>query len=117
MRHAVIKFTNTASVVLFGLLVVLMPRTSDPDLAPPAPIEFVSAPAAKVWVSKITPIEKTHHTVWKVEFSDGEKQVLWPCKYEDSRHCYWQADVMGNGTGRTFIHTRQRLWWVNYYAN
>ena len=26
-----------------------------------------------------------------------------PCQYEDSFACYWLADEMGNGTGRSFI--------------
>jgi hypothetical protein len=118
MRHALIKTTNTGLMIGFMLLLVLMPRTTDPDLAPPAPIEFVSASVpTKIWVSKITPVEKPHNTVWRVEFSDGKKVVLWPCVYEDSRHCYWQADTMGNGTGRTFLHARQRYFFVNYYAN
>jgi hypothetical protein len=25
-----------------------------------------------------------------------------PCKFEDSRNCYWDAGVRGNGKGRSF---------------
>jgi hypothetical protein len=25
-----------------------------------------------------------------------------PCEYEDSRNCYWDAQEMGNGEGRSF---------------
>src|SRR5688572_17396268 len=25
-----------------------------------------------------------------------------PCQHEDSVNCYWDADTMGNGTGRSF---------------
>ena len=117
MRHSIIKFTNTTSVALFGLLLVLMPRTTDPDLTPPAPIEFVSASVQEPYVSKITPVQKPVHMVWRVEWSDGVKKTLWPCKYEDSSRCYWQADVRGNKIGKTFIHARKRIWFVNYYAN
>ena len=26
-----------------------------------------------------------------------------PCKTEDSTHCYWDADTMGNGQGNDFV--------------
>ena len=26
-----------------------------------------------------------------------------PCPTEDSRSCYWRADVMGDGSGRSFV--------------
>lgn len=29
--------------------------------------------------------------------------TLTPCEYEDSRNCYWDADVAGNGEGVSFI--------------
>lgn len=29
-----------------------------------------------------------------------------PCRYEDSRHCVWDAKHMGNGGGKSFIATR-----------
>lgn len=29
--------------------------------------------------------------------------VSTPCVTEDSRNCHWQADVQGNGRGRSFI--------------
>ena len=114
MRHAVIKFTNTTSVALFGLLMVLMPRTVDPDLAPPAPVEFVSHTVERPYVSRIVPLARPNAVIWKVEWSDGVKKFLWPCKFEDSRRCYWQADVRGNQVGRSFIHARKRTWFVNY---
>ncbi len=26
------------------------------------------------------------------------------CKYEDSRHCYWDADTRGNGLGNDVVN-------------
>ena len=112
MRHAVIKFTNFLNVILLGLLLVWMPRTADPDLAPVETITFVSAEAP--YVSRIVPLERPHAVIWKVEWSDGVKKFLWPCKFEDSPRCYWQADTMGNGVGNSFIHARKRNWYINY---
>lgn len=117
MRHSIIKFTNTTSVVLFGLLVVLMPLTTDQNLAPPTSIEFTSADVQKPCISLVTPVQKTKHLVWKVEWSDGKRLTLLPCKYEDSRHCYWQADTMGDGYGTSFVHARRKHWFLNHYAS
>lgn len=116
MRHTIIKLSNTGLMFGLMLLLVVLPRTTDPDLAPPSPIEFVSAETQKPYVSRVTPVEKRVHTVWRVEWSDGKRLTLWPCKYEDSRHCYWQADTMGNGYGTSFVHARQKHWFLNYYA-
>ncbi|MGW0682888.1 hypothetical protein ACWD2L_05940 [Streptomyces sp. NPDC002754] len=32
---------------------------------------------------------------------DGD--TLKPCRNEDSRHCYWDADTMGNGEGHDVV--------------
>ena len=113
MRHAVIKFINTTSVVLFGLLLVFLPRTTDPDLAPPENVELVSAASEKVYVSRVTPVDKKVHRVWRVEWSDGKKMVLWPCKYEDSSRCYWDAGKRGNKTGHSFVAARNKVWYIS----
>lgn len=29
--------------------------------------------------------------------------LVQPCKTEDSRNCYWNAAVQGNGAGQSFV--------------
>jgi hypothetical protein len=116
MRHAVIKTTNFLNVILLGLLLVYMPRTVDPDLAPVETITFVSSASETLYVSRVTPVDKKVHRVWRVEWSDGVKQTLWPCKFEDSRHCYWDAGIAGNGYGDSFVMSRREVWFLNAYA-
>jgi ABC-type glycerol-3-phosphate transport system permease component len=44
--------------------------------------------------------------VWAFMDTAAEKdwtQGLPPCAMEDSDNCYWDADEMGNGQGRSFI--------------
>lgn len=41
-----------------------------------------------------------------VEFSDGSSFVFTPCKYEDSRNCFWWAPSRGNKAGHSFLDLR-----------
>lgn len=41
-----------------------------------------------------------------VEFSDGSSWVFTPCKYEDSRNCFWWAPARGNKRGHSFLDLR-----------
>ena len=34
----------------------------------------------------------------------GADKSLPACQFEDSQHCYWDADTMGNGQGRDVIN-------------
>jgi len=36
--------------------------------------------------------------------SAREVRELRPCVTEDASDCYWDADVMGNGEGRSFVN-------------
>lgn len=38
-----------------------------------------------------------------VTLSNGKRDQLTPCVYEDGRRCYWQADRRGNGRGSDFL--------------
>lgn len=49
----------------------------------------------------------------EVLLSNGATDVLKPCRVEDGRRCYWDADNMGNGQGSSFIVTRGRRHYVN----
>ena len=44
-----------------------------------------------------------------VTLSNGARDILAPCRYEDGRACYWLATVAGNGRGSSFIVTRGRV--------
>lgn len=37
-------------------------------------------------------------------FTPEPSEDLPPCKYEDSQHCYWDADTMGNGQGHDVVN-------------
>ena len=39
---------------------------------------------------------------WLGSVADGAAAVLSPCATEDSDNCYWDADMQGNGLGRSF---------------
>lgn len=43
------------------------------------------------------------HGTALVVCSGGWMRELQPCRSEDSLHCYWNAQVFGNGRGRSFI--------------
>lgn len=44
-----------------------------------------------------------------VEFADGSAYVFTPCRYEDSRNCFWWASTSGNGTGHSFLDLGGRV--------
>jgi len=71
----------------------------------------VSAGLASVAVSMVVPGHGTAH-----EVADTGRVVvdhqLPACATEDSMNCVWDADVQGNGKGRTFVDIDG----VAYYA-
>lgn len=44
-----------------------------------------------------------------VELNNGAAYRLNPCRYEDGRQCYWDADDRGNGVGRSFVAVSGRV--------
>lgn len=110
MRYALNKVCNLGLILSFGMLLILA--------APQAAMAQSGSqgPSEELYVSLVTPVQKAHNVVWKVQWSDGEKQTLWPCKYEDSRHCYWDAGQFGNKIGNSFVMTRNHVWYLNDYA-
>lgn len=44
-----------------------------------------------------------------VEFVDGSAYVFTPCRYEDSRNCFWWASTSGSGTGHSFLDLGGRV--------
>lgn len=44
-----------------------------------------------------------------VELNNGATYALKPCRFEDGRQCYWDADARGNGVGSSFIVVSGRV--------
>lgn len=44
-----------------------------------------------------------------VELNNGAAYRLSPCRYEDGRHCFWDAGSAGNGIGRSFVVVAGRV--------
>lgn len=60
----------------------------------------------KVKHRKITYWEQVSKGHTYIELNNGAAFDLVPCKYEDSRNCYWDAKTRGNKTGRSFADIR-----------
>lgn len=54
-----------------------------------------------VYVSRVAPAPAGPAIT--VTLSTGKTRELAPCRVEDGRRCYWQADVRGNRIGRSFV--------------
>lgn len=60
----------------------------------------------------------------KAHADNPENPPRWmtsPCQYEDSRNCFWDATVQGNGNGHSFYAIRVGnktclVFWNNKYA-
>lgn len=122
MRHSLTSLCNGMMVVAFAVLVFLSPGPSE---GRPQEIKFVSAEiqhrdpvvndGSEVWVSKIDPLTTaTGRPRWYVTWSDGKRRVLNPCRYEDGRNCFWQADKVGNKIGDSFVVSRGQIWFIWY---
>lgn len=48
-----------------------------------------------------------------VEINNGAAYRLNPCRYEDGRHCYWDAGTSGNGAGDSFVRVAGRIIYTN----
>lgn len=80
-------------------------------LAPAAHADPVQDQPGGVHVTRISPAPAGPAIT--VTLSNGKRDQLRPCVYEDGRRCYWQADQMGNGVGSSFVTTRGVRFYVN----
>lgn len=46
-----------------------------------------------------------------IRFNTGSKWRVVPCKWEDSRNCYWDARSRGNGHGRSFVTLKGKTYY------
>lgn len=44
-----------------------------------------------------------------VELNNGATYSMRPCRYEDSRNCFWSAGQRGNGVGTSFVDVKGDL--------
>lgn len=48
----------------------------------------------------------------RVGFNDGSLWRFTPCKYEDSRNCFWWAPARGNKRGWSFINLKGTVYYL-----
>lgn len=80
-------------------------------VAPSAPASAVQLERADRDVStvRVTYVERVSDRRIFVELNNGAAYRLAPCRYEDGRHCYWDAGTAGNGKGRSFVVVAGRV--------
>jgi hypothetical protein len=58
---------------------------------------------------RVTYVEPIGARRLHVELNNGAAYLLNPCRTEDGRHCYWDADARGNNLGRSFVVVAGRV--------
>lgn len=82
-------------------------------LSAPTPAHADPTPAPRgLYVAYVEPLGPPGSPIF-IELSNGKQDVLTPCKYEDGRHCYWNAGTRGNGKGRSYLVTRGHVFYMN----
>lgn len=86
-----------------------------------AALSAVLAPVAPATAHQLEPADRHVETVrvsyvepvgrraLYVELNNGAAYRLKPCRFEDGRMCYWDADDRGNGIGRSFVVVSGRI--------
>lgn len=67
----------------------------------------------RLWVYMVAPVVKGDTVELHTRLSNGRRDVLKPCRYEDGRHCYWVGSSFGNGNGRDFIVTAGTVFYLD----
>lgn len=80
-------------IAAVAAVAVLAPAAAHADPTP--------AVAGGVYVKRVS--SKPAGPAITVTLSNGKRDQLSPCVYEDGRHCYWIGSSMGNGIGRDFL--------------
>ena len=78
-------------------------------IAAPANADPVNNNDPALYVSRIVPVDAGI----RVTLSDGHRATLKPCRYEDGRRCYWNAEARGNGIGNSFLVARGTRFYLN----
>lgn len=69
-------------------------------------LESADRPVETVRVTYVEPVGARR---LYVELNNGATYRLNPCRYEDGRHCYWDAGTAGNGAGSSFVVVAGRV--------
>lgn len=77
-----------------------------PTAAHAEQIEPADRPVTTV---RVTYVEPSGPRALYVELNNGATYRLNPCRVEDGRQCYWDADDRGNGAGRSFVVVSGRV--------
>jgi hypothetical protein len=100
------RLVNTACLAGIQILLVTL-ATFAFDLQQPAHAEQIEPADRTVDTMRVTYVERFRFgTLRYVELNDGSTWHLRPCRFEDGRHCYWDAHTRGNHIGRSFIVVR-----------
>lgn len=77
-----------------------------------APSPQIEPPTHTVNTMRVVYAEPMANTMY-VELNDRSVWRLRPCKFEDSRTCFWNAGTRGNTRGRSFVDIRGTLIYTN----
>ena len=108
MSHKAFRIFVVATFVLVLVFMIL-------GKAQAAPITEVG----RAWAQTSTPnkvyaVAYEHRNRLQVQFHDMRVVIFKPCKFEDSRNCYWDAGRFGNGQGRSFVDLNGK---ARYFGN
>lgn len=100
--------TRPLAAALLLLLITLAVMFVKADKAHADPVVNTNP---DLYVVRIVAIPERPNQIW-IKMSNGDTDVLKPCRYEDGRHCYWNGGERGNHHGQSFLVTRGRIFYV-----
>lgn len=103
-----LRYIVLALAALVAAVIVLAPFTPTPSHA----VQLEPADR-KVETVRVAYAEHTANGRLFVELNNGAAYRLNPCRYEDGRHCYWDAGNSGNGIGHSFVVVAGRVIYTN----
>lgn len=71
----------------------------------------VEPPVRKVAHVRVTYVQRERTNRLSIEFNTGSLWSVRPCRYEDSKNCYWDARSRGNGKGRSFVTLKGKTYY------
>lgn len=101
---------STLGAFAAGIALVVTTAACAPDAPAPAPV--VSCPEGQALAEDNSCVPTTFwdavdHS--KVSVENVMEALSVACITEDSDNCYWRADLMGNGTGTSFVNVEGNI--------
>ena len=87
-----------AAIGAAGLCIVAVAACTPDQPAVPQPV-VIEQPT-------VAPVAETPTSDWQASLMAALET---PCEQEDSANCYWRADIMGNGTGTSFVNVEGNI--------